>query len=1238
MIAPSVCLRVRSFAVLLFLAVLLAMPAFAGANRGVWTFGDNYYGQLGNNSPGGSADLPVPVNSLTGVAKAAAGNAHCLALKSDGTVWAWGDNAYGQLGDNSTTDRDVPVQVKDSTGTSTLTGIIAIAGGGNHSLAVKSDGTVWAWGDNQYGQLGNNSTTSSSLPVQVKDSTGASTLTGITSIAGGGNHSLVVKSDGSAWAWGSNSSGQLGNSSTTNSSLPVQVKDMTGTSTLTGVTAAASGSDFSLAVKSDGTVWAWGGNDFGALGNASSDGTYPDTSANTSVPVRVFELTGIVAVAAGEWHGLALKDDGTVWAWGDSSWGQLGSGRYDRLPEPAQVMDSTGAGFLAGVAAIAAGGTHSLAVKSDGTVWAWGDNLDGELGVNVTHFSDTGVPIQVSDPTGTSTLTDAVAVAAGIGSSLVIIANPIPSVVLKSSLNPAGVGQSVTFTATFSAVAPAAGTPTGTVTFMDGPSTLGTGALSNGAAAFSTTALSPGLDVITAVYSGDSNFRPAALGLLNQRVGKTGTLAAWGGNEFGELGNNSTTNSSVPVQASGLTGVIAVAGGSDHSLALKNDGTVWAWGSNEFGELGNGNAGVNSATPVQVSGLTGVVAIAAGSFHSLALKSDGTAWAWGDNYEGQLGNNDPNYSNSSVPVQVEDPTGTSTLTGVVGIAAGREHSLALKSDGTVWAWGGDYYGQLGDSNTNLFSSSLPVQVKDPTGSFYLSGVAAVAAGAFHSLALKSDGTVWGWGDNAYGELGNGQSDNTGYGVSQLPVQVSDPTGKSTLTGIVAIAAGGGLPGLPGQAPSTGGDDYSLAVKSDGTVWAWGNNGSGQLGDNSTTSSALPIQVKDSTGTSTLTGVVAIAAGVEFLGAGHSLALKSDGTAWAWGDNGSGQLGNNSTTESNLPVPVSNLTGVVAISGGGDQSLAIGNLTDPAPHAGDAPLAGSHAALTKNAESAWRPADVSVGADDLSRLLWSNPDGSAVLWSVDRISGSVTAGPVFGPFDGGAWQAARIACGSDGISHVIWNKSDGTLSLWWLNADNSFQNNRIYGPYAGWVATDIAVGSDNLTRILWTNADGRVVVWSVDANGVVSNNENFYGPYAGYTAVALACGSDGLTRLAWGNPVGIGSLWTMTPDNKQQSFTLFGPYPSWVPADIDVGSDNLTRILWTNINDGRAVVWSVDVNGNPSNDQRFYGPYAGYTAQRVACGSDGFTRVTWLGDDGVLSLWHLASDNTLLTFNIYEPDF
>ncbi len=373
---------------------------------------------------------------------------------------------------------------------------------------------------------------------------------------------------------------------------------------------------------------------------------------------------------------------------------------------------------------------------------------------------------------------------------------------------------------------------------------------------------------------------------LCQGARAQGTVWAWGDNIFGELGNGTYTTTypygiDMPVEASALSGTTAIAGGYLHSLALRSDGTVWAWGYNGFGELGNGT-NANSNTPVEVSGLSGVTAIAGGQggLHSLALKSDGTVWAWGYNGTGALGNG--TYANSNTPVEV------SGLSGVTAIAGGEFHSLALKSDGTVWAWGNDVYGQLGNG-TEMFASNTPVEVSG------ISGVTAIAGAGLHSLALKSDGTVWAWGYNADGELGNG----TYTFASDTPVEVS------ALSGVTAIAGGG---------------FHSLALKSDGTLWAWGSNFFGELG-NGTNTTTYPFGIATPVEVSGLSGVTAIGGGFR-----HSLALKSDGTVRAWGYNGGGQLGNGTFTDSNTPVEVSGLSGVTAIAGGAFHSLALKGAT------------------------------------------------------------------------------------------------------------------------------------------------------------------------------------------------------------------------------------------------------------------------------------------------------------------------
>ncbi|TLZ71770.1 MAG: RCC1 repeat-containing protein, partial [Methanobacteriota archaeon] len=270
----------------------------------------------------------------------------------------------------SCTNRDLPFET-----TPTKPAFAIQDGAVANGLSNTVSGTVLAWGDNVDGQLGNGTFTTSNTPVEV------SGLTGVTAIAAGGafnHHSLALKSDGTVWAWGANSAGQLGNGSFTGSNTPVQ------TSGINGVTAIAGGQLHSLALKSDGTVWAWGFNLDGQLGNGTNTTTYP---YGLDTPVQVLGLTGVIAIAGGGAHSLALKSDGTVWAWGQNNKGQLGNGSFTGSNTPVQTSG------ISGVTAIAGGVSHSLALKSDGTVWAWGYNGGGELG-NGT-YTDNNTPVEV---------------------------------------------------------------------------------------------------------------------------------------------------------------------------------------------------------------------------------------------------------------------------------------------------------------------------------------------------------------------------------------------------------------------------------------------------------------------------------------------------------------------------------------------------------------------------------------------------------------------------------------------------------------------------------------------------------------------------------------------------------------------------------------------------------------------------------------------------------------------------
>ncbi|HHT9110863.1 MAG TPA: RCC1 domain-containing protein [Candidatus Brocadiaceae bacterium] len=340
-----------------------------------------------------------------------------------------------------------------------------------------------------------------------------------------------------------------------------------------------------------------------------------------------------------------------------------------------------------------------------------------------------------------------------------------------------------------------------------------------------------------------------------------GTVWTWGANKFGQLGDGTTIAKSLPIQVGGISKVVAIDGGAGHTVAAKLDGTVWAWGLNNYGQLGDATT-ENKNIPVQVNGLLDIIAVACGGNHSVSLNRNGDVWTWGANEYGQLGIG----GETSPGSKKNKPEKINGLGGIIALACGGSHTIALSKDGEVYGWGCNQKGQIGDG-TNIKRTS-PVKVNG------LSGIIAITSGGAlggdtnsHNLALKSDGTVWAWGSNSDGQLGDGTDTDR-----NIPVQVGG------LSHVIAIAGGGA---------------HSVALKSDGTVWAWGCNWAGQLGIGIPFSAKnKPVRVKH------LSNIITIASGWM-----HSIAEKSDGTLYAWGYNELGELGDGTFTNRSLPVPV-----------------------------------------------------------------------------------------------------------------------------------------------------------------------------------------------------------------------------------------------------------------------------------------------------------------------------------------------
>jgi len=852
------------------------------SSGGVKCWGYNGSGGLGDNTAT-SRYTPIDVTGLTGVTVTAiaTGGFHTCALTSSGGVKCWGFGGFGQLGDNTTTDRYTPVDVSGLTN-----GVTAMATGYYHTCALTSSGGVKCWGYNDYGQLGDNTTIQRKIPVDVTGLTGVT----VTAIATGGRHTCALTSSGGIKCWGKNNYGQLGDNTTTNHLTPMNVTGLTN-----GVIAIAAGYSHTCALTSSSGIKCWGYNLYGQLGD--------NTTTQRKTPVDVTGLTnGVTAIAAGYSHTCALlTGNGGVKCWGDNGYGQLGDTTTTQRKTPVEVLVNMASSV-------------NLSLNPTGTPsWVVGETVTGNYTYNVDSEVESGTLFQwyqatdSSCSTGQTTLVEATAQTYTLASSdigkyicfgvtpgnangtglevLTTSGNTIKNNNQTISFTPpvSGMyGSSATLTATatsgltvtFASTTTSICTVSGSIVSYVGMGTCTLTANQAGNANYQAALQVSGnlttystyvpLTSVSQLWAGNTTNTPSVVGSHSGAgyhscvLTSNGGVKCWGDNSFGELGDNTTTTRYTPVDVTGLTGVTvtAIAVGWYYTCALTSSGGVKCWGRNSSGTLGD-NTTTTRYTPVDVSGLTsGVTAIATGNSHTCALTSSGGVKCWGDNYYGTLGDN--TTTTHYTPVDVSGLT-----SGVTAIAAGYSYTCALTNSGGIKCWGRNGYGQLGDNTTT--NRYTPVAVTGLTGVT----VTAIATGFAHTCALTNSGEVKCWGFNNYGQLG----DNT-ITSRHTPVNVTGLTGVT----MIAIAAS---------------YYHTCALTNSGGVKCWGTNDYGQQGDNTTTQRNTPVDV-----TGLTSGVTAIATGYR-----HTCALTNSGGVKCWGYNGYGQLGDTTTTQRKTPVDV-----------------------------------------------------------------------------------------------------------------------------------------------------------------------------------------------------------------------------------------------------------------------------------------------------------------------------------------------
>jgi len=662
----------------------------------VWCWGRNDSGQLGDGTAT-DTDLPVQVTMLENVKKVGAGELFTCALDDKGLVWCWGNNRSGQLG--TTSDSRTPVQVNG------ISGATQLSVGYEHACVLNGDGSVACWGNNTDGQLGDGSMNDRNAPITVPG------LDGVRSVATGQDRTCAVLNDGTAQCWGENNDGELGVGDTMPHTRPTLVVDVP------NIVEAAPGDDHTCFRTTEGFVYCSGLNDNGQLGNGNL--------TNSSRPQLTLLAVGAVAIGAGAYHTCALDGLGQTWCWGYGGDGRLLDAGYSHRVIPVR-------GLVEHVVTLSAGYEHTCVLDTEGAIRCAGFNRRGQLGDGRRITS--GAPVEVPG------VENAVALVAGARHTC---AAQQDGQVLCWGQNDEGESGNGSFTEAQTIPHPvygiahpksmAAGDEHTCVLLEDngtycwgfnGGGRLGDGTTTNSAQPRpvkdllgTPTRLAVGDFASFAMISGGARCWGQGFGLTPTTITNVSDIAAgyghvctlepdktvlcYGDNLRGQLGDNTQIARGAPgVQAIGVTNAVEVKARGEQSCARIGDGTIKCWGLNESGRLGVGNTIYNQPMPAIVMGLSNVMKFAMGYLSSCAIKSDGTLWCWGANYYGDAG--DGSYQTRPAAVQIVG------LTGVKDVASGLGHSCAIDSTGHVWCWGLSNVGQLG---TGIREITKPVGVR-----------------------------------------------------------------------------------------------------------------------------------------------------------------------------------------------------------------------------------------------------------------------------------------------------------------------------------------------------------------------------------------------------------------------------------------------------------------------------------------------------------------------------------------------
>jgi alpha-tubulin suppressor-like RCC1 family protein len=1056
----------------------------AGANHtcaiqtsgALWCWGSNGSGEAGLGlTPSGDSSLRLPyrVGTATDWGHIYAAQSFTLALKTNGSLWSWGVNSYGQLGDGSTSSRNAPAQV----GSSTQWMSLATGATATDVCGLQTDHTLWCWGNNGQSQLGDGASTNRSSPHQV-DASQWSTV-GVAS-----DHTCATHPDGTGWCWGYNGYGQLGNGNTTAQPSPVQAN-----APESDFAALVAGDNFTCALKLDGEVACFGYGGYGQLGTGNQDtnhsapvqvagspcsagsstcvanatcvgdanhnfaclcnpgyagdGTQQCTNQNECAqPTSPCDPHATCTDSPGSFscgcqagfvgdgqncdlptqsisaNSLALCDvrqDGTLWCWGYNGYGQLGDGSTTSRYYPNQV------GHDVDWAQVSMGGTFACATKTDGTLWCWGYNGYGQLGLGDTQSTH-------PRPTRVGALSTWAQVSAGATHACAVQGDG--SLWCWGS-NGNGEG----------------GDATGGSRLL--PYRVGTGLSWSRATANTNSTCATKTD---------------------------GTLWCWGYNSYGQLGLGDTVSHPVPTQVGSGTDWSHVAGSSSGQTVCGLRGTaLYCWGLNNYGQLGSSDT-TNRSNPFHV-GTAAWLDVSTSSSTTCAVKSDHTLWCWGYNGYGQLG--DGSTISQTAPIQ------SSASADWVQSAASDNFTCGVHTSGVVTCFGQNSYGALGtgasdpghlvpkqvqatDCSTHsdpcLPNAACTTSVDNSTGQPVLTSVCACDPG------YTGDGT------------GNcdpiNECTRTGAGAATCSHHA---TCTDTTPGYTCACnpgfVGNGFVCDPVVTQLETGYLSTCEVRADGTLWCWGYNAYGQLGDGSTTTRYYPEKV----GHDTTWAQVAH-------GGNHVCAVKVDGSLWCWGYNGYGQLGDGTTTAQVLPERIGAQFTWAQVGAGANHTCAVqtnGSLWcwgDNGSSEGGDPASGVRL-LPRHVGAATNWAQVQAGQNFTCGL---QTNGTLWCWGTNSYGqlGDGTTTTRTTPFQigsGTTWSELALAhdtvsvCGLRGTALYCWG-----LNNYGQLGDGSTINRSSPHLMAGGLAwKHVSVTSDHTCA---TQADGSLWCWGSNSSG------------------------------------------------------------------------------------------------------------------------------------------------------------